>query len=156
MNLSNLKPPKGARKSVKRVGRGSGSGLGKTSGRGHKGQRSRSGGKVRLGFEGGQMPLSRRLPKVGFHSPFRVEYSAVNVATLEKAFSAGDVVDPATLVKVGIARKGRPVKILANGSLSLSLTVKAHGFSEEAKKKIEAAGGSVEKLSLTSKSKEGS
>lgn len=161
MNLSDLKPPKGARKNRKRVGRGPGSGLGKTSGSGHKGQRSRTSGNVRPGFEGGQMPLSRRLPKFGFWSPFRTEYTVVNVGDLAKRFKDGDTVDPAALKKAGMVRAKLPVKILATGDLTVKLTVKAHKFSKAATKKIEGAGGSVEILEISKskpkkdKSKEG-
>ena len=146
MNLSDLKPPKGARKNRKRVGRGPGSGNGKTAGRGHKGQRSRTSGNVRPGFEGGQMPLSRRLPKFGFWSPFRTEYTVVNVGDLAKRFKDGDTIDPEALKNAGMVRAKLPVKILASGEISIKLTVKAHKFSKAAAKKIEGAGGSVEVL----------
>ena len=146
MNLSDLKPPKGARKNRKRIGRGPGSGTGKTSGSGHKGQRARPSGNVRPGFEGGQMPLSRRLPKFGFWNPFRTEYTVVNVAALAKRFTKGATVDPASLLEAGMVRSKHPVKILAAGELDVALTVKAHKFSKAAQAKIEAAGGSVEVL----------
>lgn len=144
MDLSNLSPAPGARKARKRVGRGPGSGLGKTSGRGHKGKGARSGGNTAPGFEGGQMPLQRRLPKRGFHNPFRTENAIVNLARLEACFDAGAAVDPAALVARGLVRKGQRVKVLGTGELSKPLTVKAHAFSESAKARIAAAGGSAE------------
>jgi len=144
MDLSKLSPAPGARKARKRLGRGPGSGVGKTSGRGHKGRGARSGGNTHPSFEGGQMPLQRRLPKRGFHNPFRVEYSVVNLNRLEAVFEAGAVVDAAALVAHGLVRAGRPVKVLGNGELSKALTVKAHAFSESAKARIGAAGGSAE------------
>ena len=146
MRLDELKPAPGSNKKRKRVGRGDGSGHGKTSCRGHKGQGARSGGNVQPGFEGGQMPLQRRLPKRGFHNPFRVQMSVVNVAQLQ-ALPESEVT-PQSLTQHGlIASKGR-VKILGEGKLSKALTVKAHGFSAAAKEKIEAAGGKVELISL--------
>jgi large subunit ribosomal protein L15 len=144
MDLSNLSPAPGSRKSRKRLGRGTGSGLGKTSGRGHKGRGARSGGNTHPRFEGGQMPLQRRLPKRGFHNPFRREYAVVNLARLEAVFESGAVVDAAALAEHGLVRAGRPVKVLGQGELSKSLTVKAHAFSESAKARITAAGGSAE------------
>lgn len=147
MNLSDLKPPKGAVMTTKRVGRGLGSGLGKTSGRGHKGQRARSSGNVRPGFEGGQMPLYRRIPKFGFQNPFRTEYQPVNVNQLEQAakHATAGVIDAEALKKAGfIHHKSAPVKILGTGELKAKVTVKANAFSAEAKKKIEAAGGKVD------------
>jgi len=144
MDLSNLSPAKGSRKSRKRLGRGPGSGLGKTSGRGHKGRGARSGGNTKPGFEGGQMPLQRRLPKRGFHNIFRREYAVVNLVRLDAAFESGAVVDNAAMVERGLVRRGRPVKVLGQGELSKPLTVKAHAFSESAKTRITAAGGSVE------------
>jgi large subunit ribosomal protein L15 len=144
MRLDELKPAAGSSKKRKRVGRGDGSGHGKTSCRGHKGQGARSGGNVQPGFEGGQMPLQRRLPKRGFHNPFRVEMSAVNLGQLE-LFSAGSEVTPESLSEHGLVTgKNRRIKILADGTLSKALTVKAHGFSAKAKEKIEAAGGKAE------------
>lgn len=144
MKLHELKPAKGSRKKATRVGRGIGSGLGKTSGRGHKGQKSRSGGGVRLGFEGGQMPLYRRLPKRGFTNIFKKEIVTVNVETLNR-FDGGTEVTPVLLVESGIIKGIKDgVKILGSGSLEKSLTVKAHGFSQQAQEKIEAAGGKVE------------
>ncbi len=144
MDLSTLSPAKGSRKSRKRLGRGPGSGLGKTSGRGHKGRGARSGGNTRPGFEGGQMPLQRRLPKRGFHNIFRREYAVVNLGRLDAAFESGAVVDSASLVERGLVRRGQPVKVLGQGELSKPLTVKVHAFSESAKTRITAAGGSVE------------
>lgn len=151
MNLSDLKPPKGAVQTSKRVGRGIGSGLGKTSGRGHKGQRARTSGNVRPGFEGGQQPLYRRIPKFGFKNPFRVEYQPVNVRDLEQAakHGASGVVDSAAFKKAGLIHHASdPVKVLGEGELKAKLTVRAEAFSAEAKKKIEAAGGKVEIVPL--------
>lgn len=144
MDLSNLSPSKGSVKNRKRLGRGPGSGLGKTSGRGHKGAGQRAGGGVKPGFEGGQMPLQRRLPKHGFRNPFRVEYSVVNLEDLEQQFEAGAEVDPAALLAKRLVRKGQMIKILARGELKKSLNVKAHAFSGKAKESIAAAGGSAE------------
>src|SRR5438128_7965397 len=125
MKLSDLKPAPGAIKPKKRIGRGIGSGHGKTAGRGHKGRGSRSGGNTPPGYEGGQMPLQRRLPKRGFHNPFREEYSIVNLAQLDAGFEAGSVVDAEALQARGLARKRRRIKVLADGTLTKSLTVKA-------------------------------
>ncbi len=142
--LENLKPVAGARHSKKRLGRGIGSGLGKTAGRGTKGQNSRSGGGVRPGFEGGQLPLFQRLPKRGFHNHFRVEYEVINVERLN-VFDDGAVVDEAALVQKGFFKDAtHGVKILGNGELNKKLTVKANKFSETAKAAIEKAGGTVE------------
>ena len=144
MKLNLLRPAPGTKKSPKRVGRGTGSGHGKTSCRGSKGQNSRSGGGVRPGFEGGQMPLARRLPKRGFHNPFRVEYQPVNVSQLE-TFAAGSEIDPAGLHTKKLVRKlGMPVKILGKGDITRAVTVKAHAVSATAREKIEKAGGRVE------------
>jgi large subunit ribosomal protein L15 len=130
------------------VGRGDGSGHGKTSGRGHKGQGARSGGNTKPGFEGGQMPLQRRLPKRGFHNPFRIEMSVVNLSQLD-SFSADSDVTPETLMQHGyVSGKARRVKILGDGTLTKSLRVRAHGFSAKAKEKIEAAGGTAELIAL--------
>jgi large subunit ribosomal protein L15 len=148
MSLNNLRPPKGAKQSPKRVGRGPGSGLGKTAGRGHKGAQSRSGWKAKRGFEGGQMPLHRRLPKRGFHNPFRTEYVVVNLDTLASAFEPGAVVTPELLRERGLLPGAkRPVKVLARGDLGIALTVRADKFSGKAAAKIKAAGGAVESLS---------
>src|SRR5882724_5818524 len=145
MDLSNLKPPKGAKHSKKRVGRGQGSGQGKTAGRGHKGAKSRSGYKFKRGFEGGQMPLHRRVPKRGFHNPFRIEYEVVNLDTLAERFETGVVVTPELLRERGIvAQSSRPVKVLARGDVAKALTVRAHKFSGKAAEKIAAAGGNAE------------
>ena len=142
--LNQLKPVEGARHSKKRLGRGIGSGLGKTAGKGTKGQNARSGGGVRPGFEGGQLPLFQRLPKRGFKNISRVEYKVVNVEQLN-VFKNGTVVDNAKLVEAGIIKELLDdVKVLGNGKLEKKLTVKAKKFSESAKKAIEAAGGSVE------------
>jgi large subunit ribosomal protein L15 len=151
MKLHELKPAPGSRKAPKRVGRGPGSGTGKTAGRGHKGQKSRSGYRRMRGFEGGQMPLHRRLPKRGFTNIFRKEYRTVNVERLN-GFEAGSVVDPAALQQAGLLKKGSSeVKVLGNGALSVALTVRAHRFTEAAAKKIEAAGGKVERLETPSR-----
>ncbi len=143
MKLHELGPRKGSRHAAKRVGRGPGSGTGKTAGRGHKGQRSRSGFSARPGFEGGQMPLVRRVPKRGFTNIFRIEYSTVNVSTLA---SLDGEVSPESLLERGMVRRGRPVKILGDGEISKALTVRAHKFSRSARQKIEAAGGTCEEL----------
>lgn len=144
MDLSRLKPAPGSRKKRKRVGRGEGSGHGKTSCRGHKGQGARSGGGTPPGFEGGQMPLKRRVPKRGFHNPFRDMPAIVNVSQLE-IFAPGSEVTPELLQQRGVVRTSENrIKILGDGSLSKTLTVKAHGFSSKAKEKIEAAGGKAE------------
>ena len=145
--LSNLKPPRGSRHRKVRVGRGMGSKLGKTSGAGNKGQQSRRGYSRRPGFEGGQMPLHRRLPKRGFSNPFPKEWAVVNVGSLN-GFSAGDTVTPESLTERGIVRAMRNgVKILGDGELKVALTVHAHAFSKSAQEKIAAAGGKVEVLS---------
>jgi large subunit ribosomal protein L15 len=146
MDLSNLKPPKGAKHAKKRVGRGQGSGNGKTAGRGHKGAQSRSGYKFKRGFEGGQMPLHRRVPKRGFHNPFRVEYEIVNLDTLAELFEAGTVVTPELLRERGLVNGSAHLKVLARGDLAKALTVRAHKFSGRAAEKIGAAGGAAETL----------
>ncbi len=144
MDLSNLKPAPGSTKNRKRIGRGAGSGTGKTSGRGHKGQNSRSGGGVKPGFEGGQMPLQRRLPKRGFTSLNKKVYALVNLRDLDQ-FEAGSLVDLEALGKAGLVSGIKDgVKILADGDLANALTVKAHKFSKTATEKIEAAGGKAE------------
>ncbi len=143
--LHNLKPAVGATHKRKRVGRGPGSGNGKTAGRGHKGQRSRSGYSRRWGFEGGQMPLVRRIPKRGFTNIFRVGYQVVNLRDLDRLFADGDTVTPEVLVEKGLIRGGsKPVKVLASGELGKKLNVQAHAFSKNAQATIEAAGGSCE------------
>lgn len=144
MNLHEMKPAYGARKSRKRLGRGIGSGFGKTSGKGHKGQNARSGGGTRLGFEGGQTPLFQRLPKRGFTNINRKDYSVVNVEKLN-LFEEGTVVTPELLLKSGIVSKTKSgIKILGNGKLEKKITVKAHKFSATAKEAIEQAGGQTE------------
>lgn len=147
VTLSNLKPPRGSRHRKVRVGRGIGSKLGKTSGAGNKGQKSRKGYSQRPGFEGGQMPLHRRIPKRGFHNPFGKEYAVVNLECLN-IFAAGDVVTPDSLRERGLSRSAsRPVKILGDGELNTSLTVRAHAFSKSAEEKIARAGGKIERIS---------
>ncbi|BCR04061.1 50S ribosomal protein L15 [Desulfuromonas versatilis] len=144
MDLSNLKPAIGSTKNRKRIGRGAGSGIGKTAGKGHKGQNARSGGGVKAGFEGGQMPLQRRLPKRGFKSLDKKVYALVNLRDLE-LFEAGTVVDVAALGQAGLVKKIHDgVKVLGDGELTKALTVKAHKFSQSAVEKIEAAGGKAE------------
>ena len=144
MKLHDLKPAEGATTARKRLGRGVGSGLGKTSGKGHKGAKARSGGGKRPGFEGGQMPLTMRLPKRGFTNKWRVEYATVNVDRLN-IFEDGSVVTPVELIQAGILKNVQDgVKILGNGEITKKLTVQANKFSESAKEKIEAAGGKVE------------
>ena len=144
MDLNNLANPPGARHRRKRVGRGCGSGMGKTSTRGHKGQAARKGHKQKLGFEGGQMPLARRIPKRGFNNIFAKPLDGVNVAVLDK-FEDGAVVDTQALLDAGVLSKVKyGVKFLGNGEVSKKLTVKAAAFSESAKQKIEAAGGKAE------------
>jgi large subunit ribosomal protein L15 len=145
--LSNLKPARGATKKPMRVGRGIGARKSKTAGRGNKGQLSRTGRRRRPGFEGGQMPLHRRLPKRGFTNIFRQEFAIVNVASLN-AFTAGERVTPEALRARGLVHRPLPVKVLGDGELSVKLAVSAHAFSASAKQKIEKAGGSVEQLSL--------
>jgi large subunit ribosomal protein L15 len=146
MNLSNIHAPKKATEKRKRVGRGMGSGMGKTSTRGHKGQRSRSGSRMIRGFEGGQMPLHRRMPKRGFTNIFRKEYSIVS---LERLVALGETtITPEVLRKAGVVKTKLPVKILGDGELSVALTVSAHKFSKSAQEKITKAGGTVEVLSV--------
>ena len=144
MELHELSPAPGSKKARTRVGRGLGSGLGKTSGRGHKGQGARSGGGKRPGFEGGQKPLYLRLPKRGFYNKFALQFAEVNVCSLN-GFEAGEVVDLVVLVEVGIIKKVHDgLKVLGNGEIDKALTVRAHGFTKAAIAKIEAAGGKVE------------
>lgn len=145
MKLHELAPNPGARKERKRLGRGIGSGLGKTSGKGHKGQNARAGGGVRPGFEGGQMPLTRRLPKRGFsNEPFKVTYEVVNLEALDR-FEVGTVVTPELLEETRVCKNAvKGVKVLGTGEITKALTVRAHKVSESAKQKIEAAGGKVE------------
>jgi large subunit ribosomal protein L15 len=146
MSLHNLRPPRGAKHAKKRIGRGQGSGQGKTAGRGHKGAKSRSGFKFKRGFEGGQMPLHRRVPKRGFHNPFRVEYAVVNLDTLATKFDAGTVVTPELLRERGLVAGNGPVKVLARGDVGKALTIRAHKFSGKAAEKIAAAGGAAEAI----------
>jgi large subunit ribosomal protein L15 len=147
MALNNLRPPKGATRNHKRVGRGQGSGNGKTAGRGHKGAQSRSGYSYKRGFEGGQMPLHRRVPKRGFWNPFRVEYEVVNLDTLEARFDAGAVVTiEALLEKRLISGADKKLKVLGRGDIKKKLTVRAHKFSGKAAEKIAAAGGAAEAI----------
>jgi large subunit ribosomal protein L15 len=147
MDLSNLKPSQGSKHSKKRVGRGHGTGQGTQAGRGHKGAQSRSGYKFKRGFEGGQMPLHRRVPKRGFHNPFRVEYSVVNLDTLSERFDAGTVVTPELLRERGLVHGERhQIKVLGRGDVAKKLTVRAHKFSGKAVEKIAAAGGAAEVL----------
>lgn len=143
MDLARLRPAPGSTRPQKRVGRGPGSGQGKTAGRGHKGRKSRSGGNAKPGYEGGQMPLQRRLPKRGFRPVARTEYAIVNLGQLA-AFAAGTTVGPDELRAHGLVRRRRPVKCLADGALEHALTVRAHAFSQKARERIEAAGGRVE------------
>jgi large subunit ribosomal protein L15 len=143
MDLHDLVPQPGSVRNRRRVGRGPGSGNGKTAGRGHKGRGSRSGGNTPPGYEGGQMPLRRRLPKRGFRPVSRVEISVVNLKQLA-VFPAGSTVGPEELVQKGLARAGRPVKLLGEGILTHALTVRAHAFSANAREQITGAGGTVE------------
>src|SRR3954468_17864891 len=145
MGLNNLKPPAGMKHPKKRIGRGQGSGNGKTAGRGHKGAKSRSGFKFKRGFEGGQMPLHRRVPKRGFHNLFRVAYEVVNLDLLAAKFDAGTVVTPELLREHGLVASGKaPIKVLARGDIGKKLTVRAHKFSGKASEKLTAAGGAAE------------
>ncbi len=148
MNLSNLKPAEGSTKNRKRIGRGTGSGRGGTSTRGHKGAGSRSGYKSKVGFEGGQMPLQRRVPKVGFKNPNRVEYVGVNLDVLQSLSEKFDlkVVDFEVMKSHGLVSKNDLVKIMGRGEVKIKLDVKAHAFTVAAQKAIEALGGSVEKI----------
>ncbi len=148
MDLSNLKPAKGSTKSEKRIGRGQGSGRGGTSTRGHKGAKSRSGYSIKIGFEGGQMPLQRRLPKYGFKNLKRVEYKGINLSTLDElaAKKGLKVINVDNLVEAGFASKNDKVKILGNGTLSVEVEVTAHAFSKSAAAAIEAKGGKAVKL----------
>jgi large subunit ribosomal protein L15 len=147
MDLSTLRPAPGATKKRKRLGRGPGSGHGKTAGRGHKGRGARAGGNTPPGYEGGQMPLQRRLPKRGFHNPFRKEFHIINLGQLETRFDAGAVVDAEALRAKGLVRNlTLPIKVLADGELNKALTVKADRFSAAARQRLEAAGGRAEVL----------
>lgn len=145
MKLHELSPVPGSTQERKRIGRGAGSGQGKTAGKGHKGQKARAGRGMRPGFEGGQMPLQRRIPKRGFHNIFRKEFATVNVADLEAKFDNGAEVNIETLISSGLVKKAMDgVKVLGNGELSKNLTVKVNAYSETAKQKIEQAGGKAE------------
>ncbi len=147
MSLNNLKPAPGSKFAKKRVGRGPGSGNGKTAGRGNKGAQSRSGYSYKRGFEGGQMPLHRRVPKRGFNNIFRTEYAVVNLDQLESAFEAGATVTPDALRESGlVSSRQTPVKVLARGEVTKALTVQAHKFSGKAAEKIAAAGGTAEPI----------
>lgn len=148
MNLHNLKPAKGSVKKKSRIARGEGSGKGDTATRGHKGQKSRSGYSKRLGFEGGQMPLQRRVPKYGFKNPNRVEYKAINLNVIEKLAEDKNLsaVDPEKLRQAGLISRNDLVKILANGSITKKIDVKANAFSNKAKEAIESLGGTAEKI----------
>ena len=147
MELNNLRPSIGSTKNRKRIGRGTGSGHGKTAGKGHKGQKARSGGSIKAGFEGGQMPLQRRLPKRGFTPLDRVEYSLVNVSQFD-IYESGTVIDVLALVSKGLIKSNRfAVKILGNGDITKAFKVSANKFSQSAKDKIIAAGGSFEEIS---------
>lgn len=148
MNLSNLKPAEGSTKNRKRIGRGTGSGRGGTSTRGHKGAGSRSGTSSKVGFEGGQMPLQRRVPKVGFKNPNRVEYNGINLDALQQLADTHSVsaINFDTLKEHGLASRNDLVKILGRGKLTAKLDIQAHAFSATAQKAIEAAGGSIVKL----------
>ena len=144
IGLNNLRPAEGATHKKKRLGRGPGSGLGKTSGRGNKGQKSRSGYSGKVGFEGGQMPLQRRLPKRGFTNIFKKQWIEVTLATLEQSFEAGDTITPETMHERGVIAKGkRDIVVLGTGDITKALTVSAHRFTAGARRKIEAAGGTV-------------
>jgi large subunit ribosomal protein L15 len=147
MNLSTIRAPKKASENRKRVGRGMGSGMGKTSTRGHKGQGSRSGSRLMRGFEGGQMPLHRRLPKRGFTNIFRVEYAVVNLQQLSQLGVSS--ITPEVLRKAGVIKRKLPIKILGDGELSAAITIQAHKFSKSAQEKIEKAGGRTEVIALS-------
>ena len=146
MDLSNLKPAERSKFSKKRVGRGHGSGTGTQAGRGHKGAKSRSGFKFKRGFEGGQMPLHRRVPKRGFHNVFRTEYAVVNLDTLAERFDAGTVITPDLLRERGLVHGRNRIKVLGRGDIDKKLTVQAHKFSGKAAEKIAAAGGAAQPL----------
>ncbi|HNT42218.1 MAG TPA: 50S ribosomal protein L15 [Tenuifilaceae bacterium] len=148
MNLNNLKPAKGSTRNRKRVGRGTGSGHGRTSGRGQKGAQSRSGHSYKVGFEGGQMPLQRRMPKYGFKNPFRIEYQAINIGTLQALAEKNgySIIDVDTLIEAGLVTRNERIKILAKGELTAKLEVKAHAFSKKAIEAIESANGTAVKI----------
>jgi large subunit ribosomal protein L15 len=142
----NIHPAPGSVKKRSRIGRGPGSGSGKTSGKGHKGQKSRSGGSIQPWFEGGQMPLQRRIPKRGFKNINRVEFQIINIGTLAEYFKENDIVTIDSMFENGIVKRDLPVKILSRGEISIPLTVQAHAFSKSAKEKIEACGGKTEEV----------
>ena len=148
MNLNNLKPAKGSTRNRKRVGRGTGSGHGRTSGRGQKGAQSRSGHSYTVGFEIGQMPLQRRMPKYGFKNPFRIEYQAINIGTLQALAEKNgySIIDVDTLIEAGLVTRNERIKILAKGELTAKLEVKAHAFSKKAIEAIESANGTAVKI----------
>ena len=147
MKLHELSPAEGSKKAVKRIGRGAGSGQGKTAGKGHKGAKARSGYSRQAGFEGGQMPLQRRVPKRGFNNIFRTEYAVVDLSSLEERFEAGATVDAESLKACGLIKKELDgIKVLARGEVTKALNIKVNAVSEAAKAKIEAAGGTVEVL----------
>ncbi|HXH70287.1 MAG TPA: 50S ribosomal protein L15 [Pyrinomonadaceae bacterium] len=147
LSLNNLSPTKGSTHKKKRVGRGPGSGLGKTAGRGHKGQKSRSGYSKKIGFEGGQMPLQRRLPKRGFTNIFKKKWIEISLAKLEGSFNAGDEITPEVLHEKGLIKKAKhDLVILGNGDISKALKISAHRFTKTAKEKIENAGGSITEI----------
>lgn len=149
MKLQDLKPAKGSRKRKKIVGRGPGSGHGLTATRGSKGQNARSGGGVRPGFEGGQMPLTRRIPKRGFNNFSRKEYSVVNIGTLSERFATGSEITPGTLIEKRLAKVPLPVKVLGEGNIDKALHIKVHAFSKTAKEKVTKVGGTIELISRT-------
>ena len=152
IGLNNLRPAEGSTHKKKRVGRGPGSGLGKTAGRGNKGQKSRSGYSGKVGFEGGQMPLQRRLPKRGFTNIFKKQWTEVTLAHLEQHFEAGETITPASMLERGVVAKGRrDVVVLGTGELTKALTISAHRFTKSAREKIEAAGGTVNVVSAQHK-----
>ncbi len=147
LSLNNLSPTKGSTHKKKRVGRGPGSGLGKTAGRGHKGQKSRSGYSKKIGFEGGQMPLQRRLPKRGFTNIFKKKWLEISLAKLEESFNAGDEITPEVLHEKGLIKKAKhDLVILGNGDISKALKISAHRFTKTAREKIENAGGSISEI----------
>ncbi len=147
LSLNNLSPTKGSTHKKKRVGRGPGSGLGKTAGRGHKGQKSRSGYSKKIGFEGGQMPLQRRLPKRGFTNIFKKKWIEISLAKLEESFNAGDEITPEVLHKKGLIKKAKhDLVILGNGDISKALKISAHRFTKTAREKIEKAGGNITEI----------
>ncbi|MBU1611687.1 MAG: 50S ribosomal protein L15 [Proteobacteria bacterium] len=153
MNLHELFPFPEEYKNRKRIGRGSGSGWGKTSGKGHKGQKARSGASIPAGFEGGQMPLARRLPKRGFKNPFRVEYEAINIGRLLEAFEGKTEISLQDIYDRGLIKVGAPVKVLGNGEVTTAVTVEAHSFSASAADKLAKAGGAAKTIESSASSK---